>query len=146
MALLFLDCSLEESPQARCQMAFRISDGDHLPRRAAEGMAWLAQYLYRGPIRGREDIKRPRMSGRNTGGSVVSGDCLFAGMALILPKMDGNLLHELLAASERVRWLSSPVPMFCMLTCSWVLVNIQGALTCKTGLAAEPRSHSPQRN
>lgn len=37
-------------------------------------------------------------------------------------------------------------PLACLLTCSWVLVNIQRALTWKTGLAAASRSHPPQRN
>lgn len=49
----------------------------------------------------------------------------------ILPKMDGNFLHDLLAASVRAgRGLSSG-PLAFLLTCSWVLVNIQGALTWK---------------
>lgn len=64
----------------------------------------------------------------------------------IMPKMDGNFLHDLLAASVRAGRSLSSGPLACLLTCSWVLVNIQGALTWKVGLAAEPRSHRPQRN
>lgn len=47
----------------------------------------------------------------------------------IVPKMDGNFLHDLLAASVRAGRRLSSGPMACLLTCSWVLVNIQGALT-----------------
>lgn len=64
----------------------------------------------------------------------------------IVPEMDGNILHDLLAARVRAGRRFSSGPLACLLTCSWVLVNIQGALTWKTGLAAEPRSHPPQRN
>ncbi|CAL8355986.1 unnamed protein product [Lota lota] len=53
-------------------------------------MAWLPQDLYRGPIRGWEDIKRPCLAWEE-----------YRRLFAILPKMDGNLLHELLAASEK---------------------------------------------
>lgn len=47
----------------------------------------------------------------------------------IVQKMDGNFLHDLLAASVRAGRRLSSGPLACLLTCSWVLVNIQGALT-----------------
>lgn len=47
----------------------------------------------------------------------------------IVPKMDGYFLHDLLAATVRVGRMLSSGPLACVLTCSWVLVNIQGALT-----------------
>lgn len=47
----------------------------------------------------------------------------------VLPKMDGNSLHDLLAVRVSVGRRFSSGPLACLLTCSWVLVNIQGALT-----------------
>ena len=47
----------------------------------------------------------------------------------IVPKMDDHFLHGLLAAGVRAGLRLSSGPLACLLTCSWVLVNIQGALT-----------------
>lgn len=47
----------------------------------------------------------------------------------IVPKMDGNFLHDLLATSVRAGPRLSSGPLACLLICSRVLVNIQGALT-----------------
>lgn len=45
--------------------------------------------------------------------------------------MDGNILLDLLAARVRGGRRFTSGPLVCLLTCSWVLVNIQGALTWK---------------
>lgn len=47
----------------------------------------------------------------------------------IVPEMDGNILHNLGATSVKAGRRLSSDPLACLLTCSWVLVNIQGALT-----------------
>lgn len=49
-------------------------------------------------------------------------------------EMDDHILHELPVQEQDAG--IPPVPWTCLLTCSWVLVNIQGALTWKNRLGS----------